>query len=187
MCAWGSGWISAYVCVCLCECVHVCLCWHMSACVCAHVHVWMCACMPMCIYVCLRKCLCACISVCLWECMPMYIVACMLVYMYFPHRLEIMSSPDVQAIGIIISPCCVNRVLICYLWEQEHAWEIRLDLFCICQVCLVYMKEETGKDRRVEGGRERFGFEVSWYLKMYSLHSQFLFWHTRSLNFNDSF
>lgn len=168
-------------------CVPVCLGVWVNFCLCVCLPVWMYACMPMCIYVCLRKCLCACISVCLWECVPMYICACMLVYMCFPHRLEIMSSPDVQAIGIIISPRCVNWVLICYLWEQEHAWEIRLGLFCICQVCLVYMKEETGKDRRVEGGRERFRFEVSWYLKMCSLSSQFLFWHTRSLNFNDSF
>lgn len=129
-------------------CVPVCLGVWVNFCLCGCLPVWMCACMPMCIYVCLRKCLCACISVCLWECVLMYICACMLVYMCFPHRLEIMSSPDVQAIGIIISPRCVNRVLICYLWEQEHAWEIRLGLFCICQVCLVYMKEETGKDRR---------------------------------------
>lgn len=101
-CVCVPGGLGEFLPMCVFACVNVCMY--------AYVH-----------YVCLRKCLCTCISVCLWECMPMYIFACMLVYMYFPHRLEIMNSPDVQAIGIIISPCCVNRVLICYLWEQEHA------------------------------------------------------------------
>lgn len=132
-------------------CVPVCLGVWVNFCLCVCLPVWMCACMPMCIYVCLRKCLCACISVCLWECVPMYICACMLVYMCFPHRLEIMSSPDVQAIGIIISPRCVNRVLICYLWEQEHAWEIRLVCSASVRCALCTWKRRQG---RIEGWRE---------------------------------